>query len=167
MTKEKALYQVKLIFDAMDENDYKRIPRETIDYVEQNMEYDENIKIDPSIPLEDQNIDDYACDFLEKMINDIERKEKHDKENNAFNVSAEEGYSEDSLKELVKKLREENDKIPKIKEMVIEYKDELARKNKEIEELKKRNEELYTEIEKVPKFVRKIFFVKLEKKLLN
>ena len=169
MTKEKALYQVKLIFDAMDENDYKRIPQETIDYVEQNMEYDENIKIDPDIPLEDQNIDDYACDFLEKMINDIERREREQGStpNVAPASSTSNGMDVEALKELVEKLRVENGKIPQMKELLTKYKTELENKNTEIDNLKKRNEELFAEIEKVPKFFRKIFLSNLEKKLLS
>lgn len=169
MTKAKALYQVKLIFDAMEESDYKRIPKETIEYVENNMEYDENIKIDPNIPLEEQNIDDYACDFLEKMIDDIERREKQEgiSANEASAENTSNGMDVESLKALVEKLKLENSKIPQMKELVTKYKTELENKNIEINNLKKRNEELYAEIEKVPKIFRRLFLGKLEKKLLN
>ena len=55
-TKAKSLYQVKLILECLPEEEYKLIPEETINYIEDNFEYDENIAIDPNIPLEKQNI---------------------------------------------------------------------------------------------------------------
>ena len=73
LSKEKMLYQVKLILDYLPEEEYKLIPQETIDYIEDNFEYDENIVIDPSVPLENQKIDDKTYEFLDKMIKDIEK----------------------------------------------------------------------------------------------
>lgn len=43
LTKAKALYQVKLILDYLPEEEYRQIPQEMIDYIEENLEYDENI----------------------------------------------------------------------------------------------------------------------------
>ena len=76
MTKSEALYQVKLILDYLPEEEYKLIPKETIDYIEENFEYDENISIDPNIPLENQNIDDKAYEFLDKVIKSTEVNNK-------------------------------------------------------------------------------------------
>ena len=42
LSKEKSLYQVKLILDYLPEEEYKLIPQDLIDYVEDNFEYDEN-----------------------------------------------------------------------------------------------------------------------------
>ena len=70
--KAKALYQVKLILDYLPEEEYKLIPKETIDYIEDNFEYDQNIVIDPNIPLEQQKIDDKAYEML-----DDETKKKY------------------------------------------------------------------------------------------
>lgn len=41
LSKAKALYQVKLILDYLPEEEYKLIPKETIEYIENNFEYDE------------------------------------------------------------------------------------------------------------------------------
>ena len=73
MTKEKALYQVKLILDNLNKEEYDLIPKNYIEYINQNMEYDENIKIDPSVPIEQQDIDEKAYDYLEKIINETEK----------------------------------------------------------------------------------------------
>ena len=54
-------------------------------------------------------------------------------------------------------LKKENEKIPKAKELLQDYKDALKQKDSEIEKLKSNNQELYEYIEKVPKFIRKIF----------
>ena len=60
LSQAKVLYQVKLILDYLPEEEYKLIPQEMIDYIEDNFEYDENFSIDPEIPLEKQKIDDKA-----------------------------------------------------------------------------------------------------------
>ena len=67
----KALYQVKLILECLPEEEYKLIPQEKIDYIEENFEYDENFRIDPKKPLEKQKIDDKAYDLLEKIVKEI------------------------------------------------------------------------------------------------
>ena len=79
LSKSKALYQVKLILDYLPEEEYKLIPQETIDYIEDNFEYDENITINPDIPLERQKIDDKAYELLDKIINQAESYEKKTK----------------------------------------------------------------------------------------
>lgn len=55
------------------------IPQKTIDYIEDNMEYDENITINPDIPLERQNIDDKTYELLAKIINQAENYAKEQK----------------------------------------------------------------------------------------
>ena len=72
MTQNQALYQVKLILDYMPDEDYDKIPEKTIQYIYENMEEDENIKINPEIPLEEQDIDEKTYNFLEKIIMQIE-----------------------------------------------------------------------------------------------
>ena len=57
LSQAKVLYQVKLILDYLPEEEYKLIPQEMIDYIEDNFEYDENFSIDPEIPLEKQKIE--------------------------------------------------------------------------------------------------------------
>lgn len=56
LSQAKVLYQVKLILDYLPEEEYKLIPQEMIDYIEDNFEYDENFSIDPEIPLENKKL---------------------------------------------------------------------------------------------------------------
>lgn len=175
LTKAKMLYQVKLILDYLPEEEYNLIPEETINYIEDNFEYDENIKIDPNIPLENQNIDDESYKYLEKIIAEAEKNQKvsknkeledYIKDVKESNKNFETNVENIRLKELVELLKKENEKIPKIKNLVEEYKNALEEKSKKIEELEKNNKYLRELINKIPKFIRK-FFIKEDIKLLN
>ena len=73
MTKEKALYQAKLILDNLPKDEYALLPQEEIQYILENMEYDENITINPDIPLEAQDIDDATVSILEKILNKVDK----------------------------------------------------------------------------------------------
>ena len=64
----------KYFLDYLPEEEYKLIPQDTIDYIEQNMEYDENIKISEDIPLEKQRIDDKTYEILEDIMKKIDSK---------------------------------------------------------------------------------------------
>lgn len=175
LTKAKALYQVKLILDYLPKEEYELIPQETIEYIEDNFEYDENISIDPTIPLEKQKIDDKAYELLEKIVEQTKKtKEKtNDKEiskyleqvkksNENFNIQIE----NIKLKNIIETLEKENEKIPKAKQLVEEYKEILKQKDIEIENLKENNKYLYECNQKIPKFIRK-FFIKEDIKLLK
>ena len=172
MTKEKALYQAKLIIEGLSEEEYNLIPKDFIDYINENMEYDENIKVNPEIPLEEQNIDDKTYDILEEMLNridknaikDIEQKDGIAEGSDEFNNLKNENLQ---LKELTEKLKRENSKIVQIKDLVQDYKDELSKKIKEIEELKAQNEELLNSIKKAPKLIRKLYFKEFDNKRLK
>ena len=54
LSKPQYLYQAKLIIDCFPEEDYNSIPKKTLKYIEDNMQEDPNIKINPEIPLEEQ-----------------------------------------------------------------------------------------------------------------
>lgn len=172
MTKEKALYQAKLIIDELSEEEYNLIPKDFIDYINENMEYDENIKINPDLPIEEQDIDDKTYDILEEMLNKIDKNAIKDIEEKG---GIQEGSAEfDSLKnenlqlkELTERLKKENSKIVQIKDLVQDYKDELSKKTKEIEDLKAQNEDLLNSIKKAPKLIRKLYFKEFESKLLK
>lgn len=79
LSQAKVLYQVKLILDYLPEEEYKLIPQEMIDYIEDNFEYDENFSIDPEIPLEKQKIDDKAFEMLDKIVRSAEITKKENK----------------------------------------------------------------------------------------
>ena len=182
VTKAKALYQVKLVLDYLPEEEYKLIPQETIDYIEENFEYDENFTIDPKIPLEKQKIDDKAYDLLEKIVkqtktvysneNSIQKKssseiDEYIKKVKQSNKNYDTRIENIRLNNLVELLKKENSKIPKAKELLEEYKDALKQKDVEIENLKRNNQELYESIQRLPKIIKKIFIKDIDTKLLN
>ena len=174
LTKAKALYQVKLILDYLPQEEYDLIPQETIDYIEDNFVYDENITINPGIPLEKQNIDDESYRLLGKIIAQVEKNQTKDNNvNNHINnveESNETDYAKEEnirLKSLVEILQKENAKIPKVKEIVQGYKDELEKKNEKIKMLENNNYYLQSQLNKIPKFIRKIFIKKDNVKLLE
>ena len=165
ISKEKALYQVKLILDYLPEEEFNLIPQETIDYIEDNFEYDENFTINPNVPLEQQKIDDKAYEMLDKIIKKAEQLQKDNKkdelasylekvkkENKEFDVKVE----NIRLKNIIETLEKENKKIPKAKSLL-----------EEIETLKKTNEDLFKSINNLPKVIRKIFFKDFNDKLLK
>ena len=176
LTTEKALYQVKLILDYLPKEEYELIPQETIDYIEDNFEYDENITIDSSIPLENQKIDDKAYELLEKIIKSAENNKKASnteemakyiesvkKSNGDFETKIE----NIKLKNILELLKKENEKIPRAKELLEEYKEALKQKDNEIAKLKECNQNLYEDIQKIPKFLRKIFMKSKDIKLIE
>ena len=179
ISKAKALYQVKLILDYLPEEEYKLIPKETIDYIEDNFEYDENFTIDPSIPLEKQKIDDKAYEMLDKIVKSAETTKKENKlannaEINAYIQKVRESNNNYNarienirLKNLVEMLKKENSKIPKARDLLSEYKDALKQKENEIEKLKKNNQDLYECIQGLPKIIKKLFIKNNDIKLLN
>ena len=176
LTKAKMLYQVKLILECLPREEYKLIPKETLDYIEDNYEYDEKIKIDPSIPLENQKIDDKTYEILDKIVKSVEISKKTSnteqisqyvesvkKSNSNYNAKIE----NIKLKNIVELLKKENSKIPKAKELLEEYKEALKQKDTEIAKLKECNQNLYKYIQRVPKFLRKIFMRSEDIKLLD
>ncbi|MBR2786533.1 MAG: hypothetical protein IKD76_03455 [Clostridia bacterium] len=169
MTKEKSLYQVKLILDCLPEEEYSKISEETIKYIEENMEYSDDIKINPDIPLENQKIDDKTYDFLEKIVKDIESPKNKKMENTEENTEENllNGLDRKKLIELLEKYKAENTKIQQAKELLDNYKKILENKDREITKLKKTNQDLYESIQKCPKLFRKILFKDFDKKLLK
>ena len=168
----KSLYQVKLVLDYLPKEEYILIPKETINYINDNFEYDENFSINPKIPLEKQKIDKDAYDFLENIVKQIQSKNlkeylplkneyseveeyinKVKQSNNNYNTKIE----NIRLNNLVDFLKKENRKIPKAKELLEEYQEVLKQKEKEIEMLKRKNQDLYKYIKSIPIFIRKIF----------
>lgn len=170
----KAIYQVKLILDYLPEEEYKMIPQEIIDYIEDNFEYDENFTINPSIPLENQKIDDKAYELLDKIVKSVgSTKESIQIKNNSKSDEYIESNNTDIEKEnirlnnLIEMLKVENSKIPKVKDLLEEYKIALKQKDDEILNLKAKNKELYDSLQKISKILRKIFIKEPKIKLLN
>lgn len=176
LTKAKALYQVKLILDYLPQEEYDLIPQKTIDYIEDNFEYDENITINPDIPLERQNIDDKTYELLDKIINQAENHANEQKNNEIdeyvknvkeSNTNYENTIENIRLKKLVEVLQKENVKIPKAKDLLQDYKDALKAKDEEIQELKNNNYILTQKLRKIPRVIRRIFIKESKTKFLN
>lgn len=163
MTQNQALYQAKLILDYMPEEDYNKIPEEIIKYIYDNMEEDKNIVVNPDIPLEEQDIDEKTYDFLDKVIKKIEYSET--KQQRTSNEVKE--LSREELINLLERYKQENSKIGKAKNLIIQYKQALEQKDREIVELKEVNQDLYSSIQKCPKIIKRLFFRKMERKLLK
>lgn len=179
LSKAKALYQVKLILDYLPEEEYRLIPKETIEYVENNFEYDENFSIDPKIPLEKQKIDDKAYEMLDKIVKatEVTKRENRLQDSAKMNAYIHEVKESNQnynarienvrLKNLVEMLKKENSKISKAKDLLSDYKDALKQKEDEIEKLKKNNQDLYNCIQGLPKIIKKLFIKDFNIKLLN
>lgn len=155
LTKEKSLYQVKLILHSLPLEEYEMIPDEIIEEIENNLEYDENIIIDPSIPLQEQDIDDKTYEMLDKIIKKVENLKNIEEIEESEEIDLEEENIK--LKNIIEALKEENSKIPKAKMLLEDYKEVIREKDEEISRLKINNERLYKSIEKLPKIIRKIF----------
>ena len=179
ISKAKALYQVKVILSYLPEGEFKLIPKETIDYIEDNFEYDEKFSIDPNIPLEKQKIDDKAYEILEKIVKSAETTKKENKAINNSKVNTYLQIVRESnknynarienirLKNLLEMLKKENSKIPKARDLLSEYKEALQQKDYEIEKLKKNNQDLYECIQGLPKIIKKLFIKNDDIKLLK
>ncbi len=179
LSQAKVLYQVKLILDYLPEEEYKLIPQEMIDYIEDNFEYDENFSIDPEIPLEKQKIDDKTFEMLDKIVKSAEITKK---ENKSIKNAEIDSYLKEiresnqnynarieniRLKNLVEILKKENSKISKAKNLLSEYKYAMKEKDNEIEELKRNNQDLYNCIQGLPKIIKKLFIKNIDIKLLK
>lgn len=168
MTKEEALYQVKLILECLDFEEYRKIPDETWDYIENNMEYNENIVIDPEMPLEKQNIDPQAKIFLKQVLKQIEEyKEEPEEEEIVDKYEEYKGYSLEELYKLVDKYKKESEKVPKAKALIKRCESAIKQNISEVEDLKKTNEELMTQINKCPKVIKFLFFRNIKRNLLS
>lgn len=173
MTKAKALYQVKVILDYLSKEEYDLISKETLNYIENNYEYDSDFSIDPNIPLEKQNIDEKAYEILDKIIDDAEKtknmnqKAQYIKEIKESNINYDTKIENIKLKNIIEALKKENSKIQKARDLLSEYKDALKQKDNEIEKLKKNNQDLYDCIQGLPKIIKKLFIKNLDIKILN
>ena len=167
LTKAKSLYQVKLILDYLPKEEYELIPQETLDYIKNNMEYDESIIINPDMPLERQRIDDKTYEFLDeilKKLDKVDEKKTNKNETKEYLKKIKEDNEEFNakieiimLKEIIESLKKENSKIPKAKALIKDYQDLVKKKDNEISNLKQDNNKLYEYIQKIPTFIIRIF----------
>ena len=154
MTKEKSLYQAKLIIEQLPEEEYSMLPIDRINYINENCEYDENIIINPDIPLSEQNIDEQTIEILEDLLTNIDylQLDKYKEDVASLKIKL------ISLENEIDILKDNNNlKMGDAKKLVESYKKEVEKANIEISNLKKSNQELYSIINKIPKFLRRMF----------
>ena len=141
LTREQALYQLKLILDCLPREEYRLISKETIAYIEKNMIEDPSVKIDPKLDLEEQNVDDLTLEYLQEILEEMDYREQQEIRQNHSSHQPVEGKDLNTqieiirLKEIIEKLKKENQKIPKAKTLMIEYKEALAKSEEEKEKL--------------------------------
>lgn len=66
----KAYTEVLEIINHFSEDEYKKIPREKIDFFEENKDKDYNFKIDPNVDLAEQSISQNANAILVSLFRD-------------------------------------------------------------------------------------------------
>lgn len=157
MTKEKVLYQVKLILDNLNEEEYKRIRKEDLDYIYNHMEYDENITIDTSLSFDELDLDPVTYDVLERIITNAQVSEEKSNEESIDNNTS----------KIENNVEIQNQKVEELKKLVVDYKSLVDNKDEEIKRLSENNAQLYNSIKKCPFLIRKIFFKDFEQKLLK
>lgn len=176
LSNKKALYQVKLILECLPQEEYKLIPKETLEYIENNLEYDENIYINPNIELEKQNIDEKTYRFLNQIVKKVDLDKQSNKKDEikeyVKNIKkSNEQYNSKieniKLKNIIKTLENENKKIPKAKELVKEYKKVVKQKDDKILKLQDINNYLNQEMKKIPKIIRNIFIKEIKIKSIK
>ncbi len=156
LKKEKSLYQVKLILGYLPKEEYALIPQEIIQYVDQNAEYDENIKVNPQIPLEQQDIDIQTYAFLEKMLDKIDSDKKVIGEIPAGSVESMQ-LEISKLKQVIEQNKVELQKIPEAKSMIEDYQHLISQKDETIMKLTEDNVKLRSYINNTPGWIRKFF----------
>ena len=202
MTKPHAYYEAYLVLQCLSKTEYNLIPKSLLDEITSKMEKDDSIKIDPSIPLEKQKLSEKTYGILDKVINAIEKEYGKDAIDHPENVTVKEDIKKDAdieidlsnndfkpqadpksssklqeenfkLQGIIETLKKENEKVGKAKELVLDYKGLVEKKDMEIEKLKEQvtklqgdNADLYNQIQQVPRIFRKIF-IKDDVKLLK
>lgn len=152
MTREKSLYQTKLIIDCLPKEEYDLIPQDIIEYLEKNMQYDETIKIDSNIELGNQNIDEKTYEMLDKILKRINIKPNV--ENSQDNQLTEKEQII-SLQNIISNLTKENAKIGEAKNLILEYRKQLSVLNEKCNYLEEA-------LNSIPSFI-KIIFIKKDK----
>ena len=177
LSKPQYLYQTKLIIDCFPKEDYESIPKETLKYIEDNMQVDSNIVINPDISLEEQDIDPQTWQLLQKIADDVSDREFYEEykkdvdeyiniineQNDGFKARIDNiNLSKDCLK-----LQKENLKLPKAKELIFGYQEVISNKDEKIKKLEEECNSLKEMLNKIPNFVRILFLKNKKVKLLE
>jgi len=148
LTKGKAYYQAYLVLDCLSEEEYSLIPNELLEEIKMKMEEDPEIKVDSSVPLEKQKIDEKTYDILDRVIKAIERAYGADAIDNPEKyaiVNEEETKKQDKVEEfdldieIEEKLKTKKDKVP---ENAKELKEENLKLHNIIKALEEENQKI-------------------------
>ncbi len=148
MTKGKAYYQAYLVLDCLSEEEYSLIPNELLEGIKMKMEEDPEIKVDSSVPLEKQKIDEKTYDILDRVIKAIERAYGADAIDNPEKyaiVNEEETKKQDKAEEFdldiefEEKPKTKKDKVP---ENAKELKEENLKLHNIIKALEEENQKI-------------------------
>jgi len=148
LTKGKAYYQAYLVLDCLSEEEYSLIPNELLEEIKMKMEEDPEIKVDSSVPLEKQKIDEKTYDILDRVIKAIERAYGADAIDNPEKyaiVNEEETKKQDKAEEFdldiefEEKPKTKKDKVP---ENAKELKEENLKLHNIIKALEEENQKI-------------------------
>ena len=141
------------------------------------MQIDSDIVINPELSLEEQDIDPQTWQFLQNIadnVSDNEFYEEYKKEIDEYiNIANEqnEGFKARidniNLNKDFLKLKKENQKWPKAKELIYGYQQVIANKDEKIKELEQECNSLKEMLNKIPKFIKMLFLRNKKVKLLK
>lgn len=160
LTKEKAMYQTWLIIEGLSAKERNMISKELLERIKSTMEYDENIKIDFSIPLEEQNLDLQTWEMLYRIIQDV----------GGIKYKANITLDSDEIESIRLENIALNEEIQEFKknseELVVKYKEECEKLLAENNKIKEDCNSLINTMNLIPSFIRKVFIKDEKIKLL-
>ena len=177
LSKPQYLYQAKLIIDCFPKEDYDSIPKKTLKYIEENMQVDPNIKINPEISLEEQDVDPQTWKFLKDIADEVSDNQFYEEykyeisdylnDIDVQNKGNEARIENINLHKDINQLKNENQKLPQAKDLIYGYQKLISQKDKEIKQLKQECDSLTDSLNRIPKFVKRLFLRNQKLKALN
>ena len=175
MTKEKAMYQTWLIVQGLSKAERELIPPELMAEIEDNMEVDESITINFDIPLEKQKLDSKTWNMLDRIVKATQKASRKKEEIKPRVSKIEKSADFENVNEELQRLKLENIRIAEemnrfkddSKDLATQYRDALEKYMLENEKIKNDYNELVEKLNKIPKFIRKIFIKEDNTKLLT
>lgn len=160
LTKEKAMYQTWLIIEGLSAKERNMISKDLLQHIKSTMEYDENIKIDFSIPLEEQNLDSQTWEMLYRIIQDV----------GGIKYKANITLDSDEIESIRLENIALNEEIQEFRknseELVVKYKEECEKLLAENNKIKEDCNSLINTMNLIPNFIRKVFIKDEKIKLL-
>lgn len=185
MINSSLLYELKLKLDYLEEDEYSKISKDVIGYIEDNAKYDEKIKAPSKAKLKKNGLENEDLKLIEKILKQIDKSKKNKlkikdepkiskqyideylskikKDNEVRNLKIEVYRA----KALIEKLEDENKKIDQAKNLLEEYNKLIKGYEVKISKLKDENTMLNLYMKKIPRLVKNIFVGRRDQKLLN